>query len=529
MRKHIILIFLIILKSPLFGQEIKRYWIYVNEPVLEQLGVSPSSTPSLSPLAMERRLRQDIPLRLWDYSFSNQLIDLVESTGANVRFFSRWLRALSVEASSDELAIISSLEWVSEIKPVLTMGRKEYDAKKTYGFSYGQGLGQVEQINLDPVHDAGYAGQDILIALMDGGFSGTETHSVFQGAWSQGRIVLTKDFVDGDTNVFHVGSHGMSVLSTICADLNGTFVGTAPEASYALFRTENELSETLAEEDNWVWASEWADSIGVDVINTSLGYTTFDNGVGDHSYADLNGKTSVISIAATIAARVGMIVVVAAGNEGASSWKYISCPADADSILSIGSVDALGIRSGFSSQGPTSDGRIKPDVMARGSGATVMTSNGTIGTSSGTSFASPIICGATASILQAVKANNSVYNIQDILTNIRNSSSNSFNPDSLKGYGIPNYGSLLNSIGLIDNEVKNSWSLFYSGEGWVLTNESSFFEGSVQVLDSFGRVLFQQSCIDGCDRVLVPKFPFLTYVRLDSGSKEIIKIPPHSL
>ncbi|MDG1881714.1 MAG: S8 family serine peptidase, partial [Schleiferiaceae bacterium] len=255
-----------------FAQETKRYWVYVDEPILERLGITTLSIPALSQRSLDRRSRQNIPLRSFDYSMPKFLHDMVESTGSDVRFFSRWLRAFSVEASNDEYELLRKKKWIKKITPVQKMFRKKLQQGDiSYGFSYGQSLGQTDQINLAPIHDLGFAGQGVFIALMDGGFSGVETHSVFQSAWNQGRILLTKDFVDGDTNVFHVGSHGMSVLSTICADLNGTFVGTAPEASYALFRTENELSETIAEEDNWVWASEWADSIGVDITNTSLG------------------------------------------------------------------------------------------------------------------------------------------------------------------------------------------------------------------------------------------------------------------
>ncbi len=510
-----------------YAQEITRYWVYVDEPILESLGVNSLHTPALSQRSLDRRSRQNIPLRSFDYAMPNSLFDMVESTGAHVRFFSRWLRAFSVEASNDQYELLRKKQWIKKITPVRKMLRKNLqEGDISYGYSYGQSLGQTDQINLAPIHDLGFAGQGVFIALMDGGFSGVETHSVFQGAWNQGRILLTKDFVDGDTNVFHAGSHGMSVLSTICADINGTFVGTAPEASYALFRTENEVSETIAEEDNWVWASEWADSIGVDITNTSLGYTTFDNGIGDHTYSDLDGRTSVISLAANISARVGIIVVAAAGNEGASSWKYISCPADADSIFSIGSVDSQGIRSAFSSQGPTSDGRIKPDLMARGSGATVMTSNGTIGTSSGTSFASPIICGATASLLQLAKSAGSNYDIQVLMNMIRNSANNSFNPDSLMGYGIPNYGSLIAHIGFDEKNVEDLFNLSYSEDGWRIDWGHSLSIQKIEVLDYTGRILFEKKCYSGCMDFTVPKYSFGTIVNVLAESQYSLKIPP---
>ncbi len=516
-----------------------RYWVFLNEAIFEGAAWSPQrGQAALTPEAIERRLRQNIPMHATDYPLSSRALDQVRSSGVVLYRKSRWLRAVSVIATLEQLVTLRGLPGVVEIRPVakLKQSASEFHStpvKTAYegseeglqAYSYGQSLAQVNQINLIPLHNAGYAGAGINIALMDGGFSGVELHSAFTGAWSQGRILLTHDFVDNDTNVFQMGSHGMSVLSTICADLDGTFVGTAPEANYFLFRTEDELTETLVEEDNWVIASEWADSLGVDVINTSLGYTTFDNGIGDHSYADLDGKTTVISRAATAAARTGMIVVVAAGNEGASSWKYISCPADADSILSIAAVDGMDLRAAFSSQGPTADGRIKPDLGARGVSATLMNGSGQVGTGSGTSFASPITCGAMACLLQAVKANQSTYDIQDVFDVLRQNSSQASKPDTLLGWGVPNFSAALSAMGLEEGPEVPTYTLQSLGSSYILRRLRPTSGVMVYRYDGSGRLIERVDLEPGLGYLELTPHPGITLLHLVGEEEEVIKVP----
>lgn len=538
MKQKILFSILFLLPTLLcFGQV--RYWVFVDEAhVPASFGAYTVGVPALSPEALERRMRQDIPLCPTDYPVTMAARAAVASSGARVYRTSRWLRAFSVEADQAMLETLQKASWVRGIQPVATMHKTAMDVDEQHAvtgfepaeegitaYSYGQSLDQVTQINLVPLHNAGYSGGGIKIAFMDGGFTGVDAHSAFTGAWGQGRIVLTHDFVDNDTNVFQAGSHGMSVLSTVCADLDGTFVGTAPSADYYLFRTEDESSETLVEEDNWVVASEWADSIGIDVINTSLGYTTFDNGLGDHSYADLDGQTTVISKAATAAARTGMIVVVAAGNEGSSSWKYISCPADADSILSIGAVDGAGIRASFSGQGPTSDGRIKPDIAARGSSATVMNWSGQVATSSGTSFASPITCGAMACLLQAVKATQSTYDIQDILTVVRNNASQASKPDTLLGWGIPNFGNAYLAMGLDVAEPLDVFGLQATEGGYVLIRSRPTQALEVLRYDISGRLIDTYHLAAGAAPFVLAHNPGVTLLHIQGDPSAVLKVP----
>lgn len=526
--KYLFTLASIVYVSSAFAQEAPRaYWVFVNESAIDY------SRPQLGPDALARRTAQSIALRPTDFALQPEVVGIVNSV-APVIGRSRWLRAVVVKADVRQLAAIQALDCVRATRPVALMKRPLSSCEQLSGnvfpasgsardgeegttsYNYGASIDQVLQIRADALHDAGFNGAGVKVALMDGGFSGADTYSAFTGAWQQGRVLGTLDYIDGDTNVFHVGSHGMSVWSTICADLDGSFVGTAPQASFYLFKTENQISETIAEEYNWVMAAERADSLGVDVINTSLGYTTFDNGIGDHSYADMDGRTTPISQAAVAAARTGMILCISAGNEGSSSWKYISAPADADSILAVGAVDVFGIRAAFSSQGPSADGRIKPDVAARGLGATVMNSNGQVATSSGTSFSSPIMAGAMASLVQAAKTLPNGYSAQDLIHRVRMSAHKALAPDSLVGYGIPNFAIVLNGLGVDPLHEAKPWTLHSSANGWLLRRTAS---GTSDVLEFFsvdGRVLERIEVAPGQTEVPLRSRPFWGYVRSTS-------------
>jgi len=501
--------------SSIWAQDAPRkHWVFLSETQVQ------FTQPMLGTDALARRAAQGIGLRRTDFALQPEAVGSVARV-APVVGRSRWLRALVVEADAAQLEALGALPWVRATQPVALMKRSLTEVapgpsvalaeceEGVQGYQYGASAQQVNQIQVHALHDAGFDGAGVKVALMDGGYSGADTYSAFQGAWQQGRVLGTWDYIDGDTNVFHLGSHGMSVWSTICSDLDATFVGTAPKASFYLFKTENQLTETIAEEYHWVMAAERADSLGVDVINTSLGYTTFDNGIGDHSYADMDGRTTPISQAAVAAARTGMILCVSAGNEGAAAWKYISAPADADSILAVGAVDEFGIRASFSSQGPSADGRIKPDVAARGLGATVMNSSGNVATSSGTSFSSPIMAGAMASLVQAAKTLPNGYTANDLIHRVRMSANRSFAPDSFTGYGIPNFATVLNGLGIQPDETPRNWTLHALNNqgGWLLRRSEAGLADELDVVAIDGRLI---------DRVAVPAGQ--SEVRLDPRS-----------
>jgi subtilisin family serine protease len=294
---------------------------------------------------------------------------------------------------------------------------------------------QIRMIGGDALHDMGFRGEGMLIAVLDAGFAGVEYLKAFDLLRKEGRIVASHNFVDPALDVYRFSSHGCYVLSTMAAEVPGLFVGTAPRASYLLLVTEDVSSELLVEEDNWIAGAEFADSIGADVCNTSLGYTTFDDSTMDHHYYEMDGNTTRITRGADIAASRGMLIVNSAGNSGSSNWHYIGAPADGDSVLAVGAVNRDSIPADFSSYGPAFDGDIKPNVAAIGWGTYLWSFADSVRTGSGTSFSSPIIAGMAACLWQAFPERNNM----DIFHAIERSGHRYENPDDRVGYGIPNF------------------------------------------------------------------------------------------
>ncbi|MCD4735435.1 MAG: S8 family serine peptidase, partial [Bacteroidales bacterium] len=367
--------------------------------------------------------------------------------------------------------------------------------KASHFYDYGAAYNQIHMLNGDVLHDLGFDGEGIIIAVLDAGFLNADNLSAFQSLWSNGQILGYKDFVSpDDPHIFDSHFHGSAVLSTMGANLPGIMVGTAPKASYWLLRSEDGDTENIIEELNWVSAAEFADSSGADIINSSLGYTVFDDPSWNHTYQDMDGNTVPITIGADIAASKGMIVVNSAGNSGSSSWFYIGAPADGDSVFSIGAVDANGNLASFSSNGPTSDGRIKPNVCSQGEGATYIEPwGGTVSSGNGTSFSSPIIAGVTACLWQA----NPQYRNLEILQAIEQSSSLYTGPNNQMGYGIPDYA-LANSILTVipHNELKNDKIIVSPNPFTDVLNINIIDEQNVrnlEILDLSGRLAYQSS------------------------------------
>jgi subtilisin family serine protease len=315
------------------------------------------------------------------------------------------------------------------------LAKQQLALKQNNEAFYGNADVQIEMLNGDKLHNMGFQGQGVIVAVLDAGFYHADQIAFFDSLRNSGRLLGTHDFVQGGTSVFEDNSHGLSVLSTMAGYVPGVFVGTAPKASYWLLRTEDADSENLIEEDNWVRGAEFADSVGAQIINSSLGYTVFDDSTASHNYSDLNGNTTRISIGADIAASKGILVINSAGNSGADPWKYVGAPADADSVLSIGAVDAERNYASFSSQGPTFDGRIKPNVSAMGELSWVINSSGLPGKSNGTSFSSPILAGMAACLWQAHPEAKSM----EVFKAIEQSADQYATPDEKKGFGIPDF------------------------------------------------------------------------------------------
>lgn len=301
---------------------------------------------------------------------------------------------------------------------------------------YGVSFRQINMLGGDVLHDYGFLGRGKLIAVIDGGFFKVNELPAFDSLINAGRIIDTYDFIERNKQVYEDSPHGMQVLSTMGGNLPGQLVGTAPNADYVLLRSELTSSEFLTEEEYWVSAAEYADSIGADIINSSLGYTTFDDPSQDHTYQDMNGNTTRVTIGADMAASKGILVVNSAGNSGNNSWKFIGAPADADSILSIGAVDSTGKLAGFSSRGPSSDGQVKPEIVAMGQLTVLSATSGSgVVRGNGTSFSSPVIAGLAACLWEAHPELSAMQIRQSIIE-----SASQFNtPDGNLGYGIPDF------------------------------------------------------------------------------------------
>lgn len=297
---------------------------------------------------------------------------------------------------------------------------------------YGPGWNQVSMLGVEALHARGYKGEGMTIAICDGGFYNADIIPLLSNV----RILGTRDFVLPGCNVFGEDSHGMMVLSCMAANQPETLVGTAPGAQFWLLRSEDSYTEQLVEEDNWCAAIEFADSVGVDLVNTSLGYTKFDNPDDNVRYWEQDGKTHIMSRSASMAASKGMVLCQSAGNEGDSEWKRIGVPADADNILTVGALKPNGVNTYFSSLGNTADGRIKPDVCAQGQNCYVTDTDGTLTQVAGTSFSSPIMCGAVACFWQA----HPYLTASQIMALVRARGDNREHPDNVFGYGTPNLG-----------------------------------------------------------------------------------------
>lgn len=396
----------------------------------------------LSAKSIERRRRQGLAIDSTDLPVSPVYMDAIRGRGLEIVCMSKWNNCVLVKAKSQETReMLEELPFVKEALTVFSspdsirLAEREQVvdtlAKVEDNGFYGVAEKQISLLNGILLHDAGFRGKGILIGVIDGGFMNTDKIPVLQGV----DIVGTKDFATPHNNIYAEVSHGTMVLSTMAMNEPNVFVGTAPEASYLLVRSEVNATESLAEEDYWAAAVEYADSVGVDLINSSLGYNRFDDKATNHRYRDLDGQTALNSRSASMLARKGIILVNSAGNSGNDTWKKIGTPADANDILAVGALTRNKVNTVFSSVGPSADGRVKPDVMAMGSACSVIDGDGTLAKKNGTSFASPITCGMVACLWQALPGKTAL----EIMDLVRRSADQYETPDNIFGYGIPNF------------------------------------------------------------------------------------------
>ncbi len=391
------------------------------------------------------------PITMRDIPVSTSYISQLKSLGMQVKWPSKWLNAVSGLVNTNQVNEIVALPFVKKLDVVYKLKKgyqptpninemsnqlqKSDQPESIHSLNYGSSYDEMQQINVPAVHDLGFTGQGVTICLMDAGFSRL-SHDAFLSM----NIIAAWDFVNNDPNVGNQadsgdGSHGTETLSTIGGYAPGNLIGPAFSSNYILAKTENTDSETPIEEDNWIAAFEWADSIGVDVTSTSLSYLAFDPPWPSYTWMDMDGNTTVVTNGADYAASVGIVVVNSASNDGYnSSHNTLGGPADGDSVIAVGAVDYSGSRASFSSVGPTVDGRIKPDIMALGEGNVVASpyNDHNYSSASGTSFSCPLSAGVAALILCA----NPGLNAMQVRDAMRNTASQNTNPDNLNGWGI---------------------------------------------------------------------------------------------
>ena len=496
-----------------------------------------SAPIAFSDRALEQRTKWAIPTDSLDYAVSTTYTDSVRALGGQVMHVSRWMNGATVECEDSIANKIAACSFVKDIEQtrnksatpqpgtqastpaiianhIAALSMPHHDSDNQASTT----TPQLTLFNLPPLHQAGFRGEDIQIAVIDGGFQnypvGEHSNHAMTHYFDTTHCLGTFDFTDDTTNFYGAtGSHGTMCLSLIAGDCPGvqasppafkevrspgrtkrnypnsaqqdteenTYLGAAPAADYYLIRSEEEGKESPKEMDNLVAALEKADSLGVNIASISLGYSVFDNEEWDFGYADMNGQTTRCSQAAQIAARKGMLVCVAAGNEGNKEWHYLTAPADADSILCVGAVDSEGTIATFSSRGPSSDGRVKPDVCAVGSGSCIIRpSDGTIQYGNGTSFACPLIAGMAACIWSALPD----LNAMEIRRRIICSADRYHYPDADYGYGIPNAWLAYLGIESATNTTQNTNTPHYQK---IYRNGTLFILRDGQWYDVMGR------------------------------------------
>lgn len=446
MKKTLLLFCCCLYSLSLLSQE--DAWVFFkNKPNAQYFIANPLKM--LSQRAIDRRIKQSIPFDKNDAPIHQKYYNQIKNfKGITLLAKSKWLNALHIQGKKEviqslkqQFNFVDKIEFADKLSNSnATIKYKEKAIEKfsqTYTkFNYAKAENQIKMLKANHLHEKGYTGKGMIIAVVDAGFPNVNTMNSFKRIRTANKILGGYDFVTRSTNFYSGNSHGTHVLSTISGYIKDHFVGTAPDASFYLFRTENAPKEEPLEESLWVEAVEKADSLGVDIVNSSLGYSDYDKKSYSYTYKNMDGKTAFISRGAEIASSKGMIIVTSAGNEGNKVWRHITAPADAKGVLTVGAVKSDKSLAAFSSRGLTSDGRIKPDVMAQGQNSSVIHYiTDDVVESSGTSFSSPIMAGAIACLWQSLPNKTA----EEIKTIVKQYADNYTNPNGDFGYGIPDF------------------------------------------------------------------------------------------
>lgn len=492
----------------------------------------------LSAKAIARRTRFSISIDSTDLPVSRAYIDsIAKIPNVTILNTSRWLNQVLIQttdaaalpkiqllpfvkksspAASRPAFPVAPEEKLNEVLTEISSGTNYRQSINENYYNYGNAFGQIHIHEGEFLHDNGFRGEGMTVAILDAGFLSYLTSPSFDSVRLNNRVLGTWDFVKNEASVNEDHPHGMYCFSIMASNRPGVLVGTAPKANYYLFRTEEAATEYPVEEQNWAVAAEVADSLGVDLITSSLGYSTFDDPALNHTYADMNGKNTMITRAADMAVKKGMIVTNSAGNSGSSSWKYLIAPADGDSVFAIGAVNVNGQVASFSSYGPSADGRIKPDIASVGWNTVVTNTVGNAVQGSGTSFSNPNIAGLITCLWQAFPE----FNNMEILNAVKKSSSRYTNPDDRIGYGIPNmkeaYDYLFkerqirqaNTI-LNGNYIK-AFPVPFSNRFSVLYTSAAAGKLSMELIDASGRIISAQTRTVGNNEII-----FIEMTQLD--------------
>jgi serine protease AprX len=535
----------------------------------------------LSDAAVQRRVKQQIAIDSSDLPLSALYLDSIASVpNVSILNRSKWLNQVLIRTTDPvALATIRSFSFVRQSFPVgsgaVTPSQTGHGAKfsggnagiqRTVGkkmriigmkrtaktkkvvetqritgisgdvISYGSSSAQIHIHNGEYLHDLGFRGQGITIAVIDDGFSGYLSNPVFDSIRTNGQVLGSWDFVNNKESVNEEDIHGMYCLSIVAANRPGIMVGSAPGARFWLFKTEDVASEYPAEEQNWAAAAEFADSVGADMITTSLGYVNFDDTSLDHHYAQRDGHTAISTKAANFAVGKGMIVLASAGNSGSDTGdtKYVGCPGDADSVLTVGGTDIEGRLSAFSSWGPNASGRIKPDVVSVGIGTVIANGNGDPTNGNGTSFSTPNLAGLIACLWEAFPE----FPNHTILDVVRQSSSRYLNPDGHYGYGLPDFQKAyellqedrgVNAIVSRGYPKMTAFPVPYSDHLTVVFQAQNTGNSGLTLIDATGRTIERQSLATGKGQWYTVRFASVPetsggiyFVRYTDGSQQTV-------
>lgn len=523
MRCAWILFLFLVVMSHATAQDLHAWVYFKDKPDVAASIANPNSI--LTQRSLSRKQRHNISIDERDVPVNQQYVNNLKSQpGIDYRTQSKWFNCAHVVGSYENLEHLKNLNFVERVdyadpsKSIAYSLEDKFQEDISLPANYGNARNQIEMIGLNQLHNQGHTGYGVIIALMDSGYPNVNFNPAFSTARSENRILGGYDFVAGDASYFGDHFHGARVFSIIAGIVDnskGKYIGTAPDASYYLFRTEDAGSETPVEMSYWVAAAERADSLGVDVVNVSLGYLGFDNPAESLTYQDMNGS-SFISRGATTATEKGMLIVTSAGNFGNSTTHpWIAAPADAPGVFAIGSVTSNGIKSGFSSIGPTRDGRIRPSVVAQGSATQLVEESGELRSGSGTSYSGPIIAGAMACLIQAYPN----LSVAQLIDAVQKNSSQSMNPDNNLGFGISDFGKTFQTLSLNQIKEEEHFTYFVKDRMLYLNFAQGESKNSFQLLNLQGQLLIEINSLQA-GSVDLQAFSNGIYIfRFEGGSK----------